>query len=306
MNKLWQWVMRLNAKAFRFVASGLFVATALWCGFRYLTPVAPFQEGKGDSEGAQKVSDLDTLDFVSNQVSETGISIPIDPFRPTIEAIFTNETERAAFLKALKAAQAAAAGVTPANGAGSKDDPFAGLRKKNQVPGQLVGPNGQPMVKPKITFLGFMERPDGTKAALFGDSVDKSTFFYEPGKKVHGAEILSADINEVTIRLPDGTTCKRSIGGSVDLAAEPAKAPAPVKKDTAAAAKTAAPKAGVAADKKAGGNANAAANKAGGKAAAGANGAKAKVAAGANDANGAKAKARARAAQQQRAQKKVR
>lgn len=293
MNKLWQWVMRLNAKAFCFVAAALFAATAVWCGFRYLTPVAPFQEGKGDSEGALKVSDLETLSFVSNQVSDTGISIPIDPFRPTIESIFTNETERAAFLKALKAAQASAAGVTPANGAGAKDDPFAGLRKKNQVPGQLVGPNGQPMVKPKITFLGFIERPDGTKAALFGDSVDKSTFFYEPGKKVHGAEILSADINEVTIRLPDGTTCKRNIGGSVDLAAEPAAAPAAAKKDTAAAAKTAANnKAGVA-NNKAG--ANAAANKGG-----------AKAAAGANDVNGAKAKAKARAAQQQRAQKKVR
>ncbi|MBP5321050.1 MAG: hypothetical protein J6334_08680, partial [Kiritimatiellae bacterium] len=88
-----------------------------------------------------------------------------------------------------------------------------------------TGVNGQQMITPEIAFLGFIERPDGTRAALFSDSADKSTFFYEPGKKVHGVDILSANVREAAIRFPDGTTKKVEIGGKLTLAAEPLKNP---------------------------------------------------------------------------------
>ena len=231
MDKLWKWIMHLNAKAFCLLAVLMFFATAAWCGLKYLTPPEPFKDGGAKTPELNKPWEIGTLNFVSNQLAAETLSIPTDPFRPTLEAIFTNETERVAFIKALRAAQAAAAGLAGAGDAAAggaaakKEDPFAHLRKKAAVPDGLVGPNGQPMVIPKLSFLGFFKRPDGQQAAMFYDSVENTTFFYESGKQIRGVDIVSANINEAEIRFPDGTSRKLPIGDSVELAPEPAKLP---------------------------------------------------------------------------------
>ena len=249
MDQLWKWIMHLNAKAFCLMAAALFFGTAAWCGFKYLTPVEPFKDGGTKLPDLVPAWEIGTLAFVSNQLAAESLSIPVDPFRPTLEAIFTNETERAAFLKALKAAQAAAGLTGVASATNKKEDPFAHLRKKDKdaVPGALTGPDGRPMVIPKLSFLGFIQRPDGTQAAMFHDSVANSTLFYDAGKQaVHGVEIMSANVREAEIRFPDGTTRKLAIGGNVELAAEPdttppAKKVIPVKPGAAAPAKPGAP-----------------------------------------------------------------
>ena len=237
MDTLWKWIMHLNAKVFCLLAVLFFFATAAWCGFKYITPPEPFQDGGAKPPAPAQAAVLGALTFVSNQLSAETLIIPTDPFRPTLEAIFTNETERAAFIKALKAAQDAAAGrVAGGAGAGAdgkKEDPFKELRKKNDaaVPaGTLVNAAGQPMVIPLLSFLGFVQRPDGTKAAMFHDSVDNTTVFYESGKQqaIRGVEILDANVRQAEIRLPDGSTRKLDIGGApVELAAVPDKAPKP-------------------------------------------------------------------------------
>ncbi len=235
MDKPWKMIMHLNAKAFCLVATLLFFGTAAWCGFKYMTPIEPFKDGANAKlPDLPPAWELGALTFVSNQLAAETLSIPVDPFRPTIEAIFTNETERAAFLKALKAAQVAAAGVAGGAAGGKKEDPFAHLRqKKAAAPGELVGADGRPMVIPTLSFLGFFQRPDGKQAAMFHDSVENTTVFYDAGKQsVHGVEILSANVNEAEIRFPDGTTRKLEIGGKVELAAEPAKTPPPKPKPT--------------------------------------------------------------------------
>ena len=247
MDKLWKWIMRLNAKAFCLLAGLFFVGVAGLCAWLYTHPPAPIQDGRGSRPPeAPPAWAIGTLDFVTNQLTAETLVLPIDPFKPTIEAIFTNEVERAAFLKALKVAQASAAGITANTTGGAtadtKKDPFAHLRKKANVPGGLVGPDGKPLEIPKIYFEGFLQRPDGSRVAMFRDSTENTTIFYEPGKKVHGVEILSADVNEAELRLPDGTTRKLKIGGApAELAPEPAKAPpkktAPVKPGAAGAAK---------------------------------------------------------------------
>lgn len=246
MDKLWKWIMRLNAKAFCLVAVLFFVGVAAYCAWLYTHPPTPIQDGRGSRPPeAQPVWTIGTLDFVTNQLTAEALVLPIDPFKPTIEAILTNEVERAAFLKALKAAQASAAGIAAGDTAGAADakkDPFAHLRKKAAVPGGLVGPDGKPLVVPKLFFEGFLQRPDGTRVAMFRDSTENTTIFYEPGKKVHGVEIVSANVTEAELRLPNGTTRTLKIGGApVDLDPEPAKAPAkkvavPAKPGAAAAA----------------------------------------------------------------------
>ena len=245
MDKLWKWVMHLNAKAFCLAAAFGFFLTAAFCGWMVLNPPAPLKDGgSGTLPELTPSWELGTLDFVSNQLANETLTIPVDPFRPTIEAIITNETERAAFFKALKAAQNAAAGIggNSSVAGAKKEDPFAHLRKKETVPGALTGPDGKPMIVPKLSFMGFIKRPDGQQAAMFSDSTESGTpFFYEAGKKVHGIDVLSANVREAEIRFPDGTTRKLPIGESVELAAEPAKTPPPKKavpaKPGAAAAK---------------------------------------------------------------------
>lgn len=230
MHKLWKWVMHLNAQAFCLLAALGFAGVAGLCGFNVMYPPAPLRDGHEGKlpELAQPLS-FGTLDVVSNQLAAERLTIPVDPFRPTIEAIFTNETERAAFLKALKAAQVAAAGGVVDTGAAKKEDPFAHLRKKETAAGGLVGPDGRPMVIPKLTFLGFFERPDGTKAAMFHDSVKDSTVFYDTGNKVHGVDVVNADVRAAEIRFPDGKSRTLEIGNSVELEAEPDLRPPPKK-----------------------------------------------------------------------------
>ncbi len=235
MDKIWKWIMHLNAKALCLLAILLFFATAVWCGFKYKTPPVPFKDGSDSKIPIlSETWDIGTLGFVSNQLSAETLTIPFDPFRPTIEAILTNETERVAFLKALKAAQEAAAGLAGGKADGAKKtDPFAHLRKKETVPGALVGPDGKPMVIPKLSFLGYFQRPDGQQAALFYDSSQNTTVFYDTGKQIHGVDILSANVREAEIRFPDGSTRDLKIGDTVELAPEPSAAGKPTQKPSA-------------------------------------------------------------------------
>ncbi len=199
------------------------VAIGLYCGFKIYTPVEPIKDGTGITPELSPGWEITLLDFVSNQTASSSLIIPVDPFRPTIEAIFTNAAERAAFLAALKKAKENAAGVAKGTDA-KKEDPFAHLRKKAKVPGQQLGPGGKPMITPKLTYMGFIKRPDGTEAAMFYDSVNKTTIFYDEGNKVHGVDIVSADLKTASLRMDDGSTRALKIGQSVELAPEEAAA----------------------------------------------------------------------------------
>ena len=224
MTVLWKGIMHLNAKAFCFTMLLACAGIAAYCGFKINTPPEPIRDGTGKVPELSPAWEITLMDFVSNQLSSSSLIIPVDPFRPTIEAIFTNAAERAAFLAALKKAKESAAGLTKEKGE-KKKDPFAHLRKKAKVPGQKLGPTGKPMITPKLTYMGFIKRPDGTEAAMFYDSANKTTIFYDEGKKVHGVDIVSADLKTASLRMDDGSTRKLKIGQTVDLAPEEAKTP---------------------------------------------------------------------------------
>ena len=224
MTSLWKGIMHLNAKAFCFTMLLACAAVAAYCGFKINTPPEPIRDGTDKVPELSQACEITLLDFVSNQLSSSSLIIPVDPFRPTIEAIFTNAAERAAFLAALKKAKENAAGLTKEKGA-KKKDPFAHLRKKAKVPGQKLGPGGKPMMTPVLTYMGFIKRPDGKQAAMFYDSANKTTIFYDEGKEVHGVNIVSADLKTASLRMDDGSTRNLKIGQSVDLAPEEAKTP---------------------------------------------------------------------------------
>lgn len=222
MTVLWKGIMHLNAKAFCFTMLLACAGITAYCGFKINTPPKPIRDGTGKVPELSSAWEITLLDFVSNQLSSSSLIIPVDPFRPTIEAIFTNAAERTAFLAALKKAKESAAGLTKDKGA-KKKDPFAHLRKKAKVPGQKLGPGGKPMITPELTYMGFIKRPDGTEAAMFYDSVNKTTIFYDEGNKVHGVDIVSADLKNASLRMDDGSTRTLKIGQTVDLAPEEAE-----------------------------------------------------------------------------------
>jgi hypothetical protein len=218
--------MHLNAKAFCLTMILVCIAVTLYCGFKIRTPPVPVQYSSEKKPELSPAWEITLLDFVSNQLASSSLIIPVDPFRPTIEAIFTNAAERAAFIAALKKAQDDATGIAKEAGE-KKKDPFAHLRNKANVPGQTLGPGGKPMITPVLTYMGFIKRPDGTSAAMFYDSANKTTIFYDEGNAVHGVDIVNADLKDATLRMDDGSTRNLKIGETVSLTPEEAKAPPP-------------------------------------------------------------------------------
>ena len=225
MKQVWKWVMHLNAKAFCLIAVFFFVATTGWCMYMYMTPPEKIKEGSGKLPSPPEPWLIGILDYVDHQLADDSLVIPIEPFRPTMDGITTAE-QLAAFEQALKDSLAGPGGG--ANKAAGKQDPFKGVRPPGG--GGAAGGSGGgqqvaavPMVTPKIAFLGFFKRSDGEMAAMFSDSTDNSTVFYEKGKAVHGVEVLRADMKEATVRYPDGSEGKIPIGGAVELEPEPAK-----------------------------------------------------------------------------------
>ena len=220
MKKVWKWVMHLNAKVFCLIAALFFVATTGWCMYLYLTPPEPIKEGSGQLPPPPEPWNIGVLDYVTHQLSGEDLTIPIEPFRPTLDAILTNAELRAAFEAALKGNQAVAGGGGGAGkggaGGGKPQDASAGGHKPQGTPGVK-------MIEPKITFNGFIKRSDGSSAAQFSDSSDNSTVFFSPGKTVHGVEILNVNMKEATVRYADGSEGKIPIRGSIVLAPEPEK-----------------------------------------------------------------------------------
>ena len=224
MNTLWKFIMHLNAKTFCIIMGLLCIAVTLYCGFNISTPPKPIQTESGKVPALSPGSEITLLAFVSNQLAASSLIIPVDPFRPTLEAIFTNAAARAAFIANLKKAQADKMGEN-AFSRKTKKDPFAHLRQKEHIPGQDTGTKNKHMITPVLSYLGFIKRPDGTVAAMFSDSVAKTTLFYNEGNKIHGVDIVNADLKSTTLCMDDGSIRTLKLGEKVSLTPEERKTP---------------------------------------------------------------------------------
>ena len=216
MKRVWKWIMHLNAKVFCGIAALFFLGTVGYSMYQYMTPPEPIREGTGEMPAVSAPLEIGALAFVASQLAGDDITVPVDPFLPLAEELIR-------------------AGVTPTQARNSQPGgrggtgTLAGGGKGGGNAGDGTGaPPGVKMVTPKISFLGFFKRPDGVRAALFSDSSNNSTFFYSPGKTVHGIEILGADMQGAKVRFPDGSEGTIPIRCSVELAPEPEKAAAPV------------------------------------------------------------------------------
>ncbi|MCL1919869.1 MAG: hypothetical protein FWG50_02140 [Kiritimatiellaeota bacterium] len=221
MKQVWKWIMHLNAKAFCAVAALFFAATTLWCGYLYMTPPEPIKEGVGQLPPAPEPWVIGILDFVSDQAAGDGAVVPLNPFvYPPLDKLSPDALKDV--LNQIAIAKSNPGGGVSTLGNLEGKPPPAGV-------GDSPAPGSAPdMIAPRISFLGFVRRSDGSSVALFADSSDSSSVFYAPGKMIHGIEILGADMKEAQVRYPDGSVGKIPIGGAVELAPEPRKDAKPV------------------------------------------------------------------------------
>lgn len=208
MDRLWKWLMHADAKALFFGAVILFVVAGVVAWLRYGREAVPQREppAAGPSVATEVPTnrDLGVLEFVTNQLSADAATAPVCPFRPDIDTMFAHQ-----------AGGTAASGMT--NQHRVHGDPFAKLRPHH------ADTPAAPAI-PVLAYRGYFQRPDGTYAALFHDSVDDSSKFFTPGTDavLRGVSLLAADRHAAKVRLPSGETKDLAIGDTITL---PAVAP---------------------------------------------------------------------------------
>jgi len=222
MKRVWKWIMQLNAKAFCLIAALLLCATVGWCVYQINTPLEPIKDGTGKLPDAPAPYTIGILDFVTDQLVGDDLSVPITPFGWSKEGLLGKTIQD---LIAERNNPRIPGGGAPGGGGNRGTGGVAAGGNPNAGGGGA--PAGPKMITPKISFLGFAKFSDGVSRAQFSNSADKSIVFYSEGKKVHGLEIISADMKEAVVRLPDGTEAKIPIRGSIELAPEPETPAAP-------------------------------------------------------------------------------
>jgi hypothetical protein len=218
MEKLWTFLMQTNAKALFVLALVVLFGVSAWRGWveiaaasrpvpdEPVTGRAQFKPGK----------DLGLIAFASNQLA-TVHALPVNPFRPTLEALASNPATLVAISK----------GEWP---------PSLPTNKPPKIPGtnafahvrppstNATGSGGAPaVITPRLTFTGFFKRPDGRTLAQFRDSVANASVFKLPGDVLRGATLVEADIRHAKLLLPSGKEVILAINESVDLPPERAK-----------------------------------------------------------------------------------
>jgi hypothetical protein len=204
MDRLWKYLMQLDAKALFFGSVALFIVVLILVTWFYLArssdTVRP--QKKGPVAVSADCRPIGVLEIISNQMT-TALMVPVNPFRSGIENMSflinprteTNRPER---------------------------DPVSWTNRPGKVrpPGE-VGTGSKPAnpVIPTLTFVGFFSRPDGTPAALFNDSASKSSIFFTPGSQIRDASLISATIHTARVQKADGQTIDLAIGESFTLPA---------------------------------------------------------------------------------------
>lgn len=199
MDRLWKYLMQLDARALFFGSVVLFVLVVLlvaWLSFHHTsaTPETPLKI-TAPASAHTAYRDIGVLGVVSNQMSADALIVPVNPFRPSIENMGANRFIGSVTNRVL-----------------------ARTAKVNRVEGLRLPSDNAPAI-PTLTFRGYFQRPDGTSAALFHDSVDNANRFFTPTSKIREATLLAADIHTAKIQKPDGQTVELKIGDSVTLTA---------------------------------------------------------------------------------------
>ncbi|NLL82981.1 MAG: hypothetical protein GX230_01905 [Lentisphaerae bacterium] len=206
MERLWQFLMRANARALFIIALIVLLVVVGWRGWVEVTATTeplPEEQVTGRMEFKQG-KPLGLMEFAASQVAWAG-ALPICPFLPTLEAMATDPKVAEAMLgrggrQGWRAFEGGDGG-SGSDGAGGVTDPFKHLRGDRKLPRNAEGENGAAPGMVRLTFKGFFKGPDGNSAALFHDSASGSFDFKLAGADMYGAKLIDADINSARIDL---------------------------------------------------------------------------------------------------------
>ena len=214
MDKLWKWLMHADARALFFGSVALFAVVAgvvAWLRFgpaavrAGATEPAPARPSRAPAETAD-AQGLGVLAFVSNQLAADTLTVPVNPFRPALDALFAGSQAPASAFEPPLAGDTNTAHRLLRN-------PWAGLRP-------TAGQQPAKPVIPTLTYRGYFQRPDGRYAALFHDSAAGASRFYGTGAVFRGVALLAAGTSNACVRLPDGDQRDMGIGDTVTLPEE--------------------------------------------------------------------------------------
>ena len=195
MDRLWDWLKHADAKTLFLASIALFVAVLMlvaWQHFGCAPGTTATTARSALWKGGLPPPDGGTSNltaFVARQLSAEALTVPVDPFRPDVSDLAVRST-----------------------------NVVSRHRHGNNMASMLDNSHeAATAVVPRLTYYGYFQRPDGTHAAFFGDSVDKTSRFLTPGATIRDVTLVSADIRSASIRMPNGETTNLPIGASVTL-----------------------------------------------------------------------------------------
>ena len=206
--------MRTDARSIFVASLLLFVLVTgwrIWMGLQPRVEVAPPATAT-DPPKLAPFRPLGVMNLISNQFSAQTLVVPVNPFRPTFEAMVKNAGSD---LEAMVAGQGPN-GQRPPPGV----DPAAWLRNfarqnpQGRQDGRRPDPGGRrpPVVPddgpppiPQYAFKGMFKRTDGHVAAYVTSTVGAGRFLLQ-GDRLGGCEVLEATADGILLRLGNGTT----------------------------------------------------------------------------------------------------
>ncbi len=253
MEKFWKWLLKADAKGL-FVASLVLLAgVAAWWGValaRAPGEDAPKSQQAKDAAAPPELAafkPIGVIGFVSNQFAPETLIVPVNPFHPPFEEIvktLARHSENGVITILDKEGKPRAVhfengvlvdanGVPVANPfqrsltprrpgqsqsdqsqAGRQGHPQQGLWPHRQLPQRQEQQAPQPPPKPRLTFNGVMQRPDGTFASyvsiVTGDK--RTTRFVKVGDKIGNATVTASGRDGVELTFDEGARTTLRIG----------------------------------------------------------------------------------------------
>ncbi len=206
--------MRTDARSIFVISLLLFILVTGWRVWMAMQPRPAAAPSTVTVEPAKPTPfrPLGVMNLISNQFSAQALVVPVNPFRPTFEAMVRNpESGDLQAIAGVPAAGVPAAGTQrQADGQrdhGPRADPAD--RSQQRGGGRDRGGNPDPADPgpapiPQFAFKGMFQRPDGRIAAYVGSTVGGGQFV-AAGDTLAGFEVVEALAKGVTLKLADGT-----------------------------------------------------------------------------------------------------
>jgi len=219
MERLWNFLMRANAKGLFMIALLVLIGVALWRGWIEVRAAtqAPVEEKATSRVEFKPGNALGLIDYANEQLAWSDAP-PEDPFLPTLEALGADPSA----IDTLRNRSERNRDWNKLGGTTTSKDPFAHLRGSRSLPVADNMPTAQQPGTTRLTYKGFFKGPDGLPAAFFHDSASNSMSFKGEGATLYGATLVEANLRHVVVRLPDDSEVILERNEFIDLKMESA------------------------------------------------------------------------------------